>query len=111
MPITHVRFVHSKVPADWMTTTYEDLEKGFFLLFDPVSEATNTGIGDMFRRLDPALTVADNIIIRGVSPQLFEAIKGDAILKQEIGAKPAMALTGGTRPSEPGPQSGAHPRV
>src|SRR4051794_7943228 len=104
MAITHVRFVHSKIPPDWEPRTFEDLERDrHVLLVDMVPEGTETRPGQMYRDLDPAIKGTDCVVLRGVWPHVQQAVSRDPGLREEVGDRPAMALVGGTRPDHPGP--------
>src|SRR4051794_8600260 len=103
MAITHVRFVHSKMPPDWELRTFEDLEKDrHVLLVDMVPEGTDTKPGHMYRELDPAIKSTDCVVLRGAWPQISNVVARDPGLREEVGDRPAMALVGGTHPGRPG---------
>jgi hypothetical protein len=104
MAITHVRFVHSNIPPDWESRTFEDLEKDrHVLLVDMVPEGTEMKPGQMYRELDPAIKGTDCVVLRGAWPHIKNAILRDPGLRGEVGDRPTMALVGGTRPDRTGP--------
>jgi len=103
MPITYARYVHRKPEPDVFSLSLEELEEESILLFDPVLEATTTGIGELYRRLDIGLRASEILVFRGAGIELDAAIDRDPLLPDHLGGKQVFALIGGFEPASPSP--------
>jgi hypothetical protein len=109
MPVTYARYVHRKLPPATYSSVFEQLEEDSILLFDPVLEATTTGIGDLYRRLDLGLRSSEIVIFRGDSEDFVGQIEADPLLKSALTDKQAMALIASGGSAQAFPQ--LHPIV
>jgi hypothetical protein len=94
MPITYVRYIHSKTRPDWYHRTFEDLDEGNVLLFDPVAEATVTPIGELYHRLDPGLRTTELVVFRGSGQRFLDSLTNDTVLPELLREKRGMAIAG-----------------
>lgn len=102
MPITYARYVHRKPQPDAIPAIFEELEENTILLLDPVLEATQHSIGELYRRLDLGLRASEIIVFRGARPDLIDAIQADTLLPDNLHGKKVLALVG----ESPGPGRG-----
>jgi hypothetical protein len=103
MPITYVRYIHSKTRPDWYHRTFEEYEEENVLLFDAVSEGTVTPIGELYRRLDPGLRTTELVVFRGSGQRFLDALERDATLPDLLREKRGLALVGTVTPESRGP--------
>src|SRR5580692_6518277 len=89
MALTYVRYFPRSV------TTDDGLFDRQVLLFDPVSERQRIGIGDRFRRLDPAYRTAELVLIRGATHGFVSEIEQDPILRGLLRNTPVLLLLSG----------------
>jgi hypothetical protein len=107
MPITYVRMVHSKpVPFTFRSPIEQDTPNNI-LLFDPVLEATDVGVPDLYRLVDTGLTANDIVIFRGAGTEFVKRLREDRVLHTLLRPGQGVALASGQSESLPGPNWGS----
>jgi hypothetical protein len=103
MPITYVRMVHSKPTSFTFRSPIEHDTPNNILLFDPVLEATSTGVPDLYRLVDSGLTANDIVIFRGAGADFVSRLREDRVLHTLLRPGQGVALASGASEASPGP--------